>query len=408
MTPPVRSEAAISQLVNAPKPGIKLSLEHLHAFFAALGNPHVGLPPTIHVAGTNGKGSTIAFLRAIYEAAGLRVHTYTSPHLVSFHERICLAGTPIDDAMLLALIARVQSVMATHPVTFFEATTAVAFLAFQQVKADVLLLEVGMGGRLDTTNIIPEKIASLITPIAMDHAEFIGDTISKIAAEKAGIMAANTPVFSAHQHPDAAQILQQRAQQLGALWQGQVRAPYRGKLGLAGAHQQYNAALAAWVARSLREQLPISENAIERGLAQARWPARAQRLIRGPLVALWGNKGEVILDGAHNEAAAQALAAHIAAPATLICGVMRRKDVDAYLRAIKPIAAYFIAVPIPGMESECMPASALAARAKSLGISNVLEGTLTQLSDLLPKCATQRLVVCGSLYLAGEILKNHG
>ena len=404
-----RSEAAIAELVNAPRPGIKLSLAHLEPFFEAIGNPHHSLPPTVHVAGTNGKGSTIAYLRAIYETQGLRVHSYTSPHLITFHERINLAGTNISDEHLLRLIDTIKPAQALHPVTFFEATTAIAFMAFHDVPADVLLLEVGLGGRLDTTNIIPQKHASVITPIGMDHTEFLGDSLEKIAIEKARIMQKNVPVLSAQQAPEAEDALRAHAQKVGALWHDWTADKVVAtQAALMGGHQQQNAALAAAVATALSAAIPVSGHSIKKGVANAHWPARMQQLKNGPLVDAWGARGSVVLDGAHNAAAAERLAQHIQKPATIICGIMNRKDVVAYLQPLKSVAAAFIAIDIPGMENDCMPAEALAEHARTIGIEVVRTSTLEGAAEQLDDCATDTLIICGSLYLAGEVLKNHG
>lgn len=395
----------LAQLNHPSLPGIELSLGRMQALMAALGNPQLRLPATVHVAGTNGKGSTIAFLRAMLEASGRRVHVYSSPHLVRFNERIRLAGEEITDEALLPYLQRVADAARTHPVTFFEATTAAAFLAFAEHTADVLLLEVGMGGRLDATNLVPNPVACAITPIGMDHQEFLGDRLAAIAAEKAGIIKPRVPVFSAMQSPEAAEVIAQVAQAQAAPLQ--VVAPEAAlPLGLAGAHQQQNAALAVAVAQAC---FVLSDAAITRGLAEVKWPARLQKLAHGPLVDAWGSRGAVWLDGGHNVHAAHAIASWARtqpAPVLLVLGLMARKDAAAFLAPLQGAVAEIYCIPIPGDEV-CHSPQYLRACATSLGFmaheAASAEAALVQAERY--KAAT--VLVAGSLYLAGEILKTH-
>ena len=416
--------ALLAGLNNPSLPGIDLSLERMVQLLAALGNPQEKLPPVIHFAGTNGKGSTLAFLRAIYTATGARVHAYTSPHLVRFNERITLAGHEISDDALLALLPRIARVAQSIPVTFFEATTAAAFLSFAETPADMLLLETGLGGRLDATNVVAHPALTIITPINYDHTEFLGDSLTAIAREKAGILKPGVPCITGAQPAEALDVLRTIAAQIGAPlmvhgedWHFEkttetlhlTTAEETWEIPLPpllGPHQYHNAALAAAAARTLGIALP----AIARGIAAAHWPARLQPLSHGPLVDAWGNRGRVILDGAHNASAASAVADWIATtgtPVTLICGMMRRKDASAFFA---PLAAHIrraITVPIPG--EDCYAPAVLAEHARASGIANVTAcDRLADTSAHLATDAPGTLLIAGSLFLAGELLKNHG
>lgn len=378
-------------------PGLKQiepGLERMEKFLGALGNPHLSLPRVVHIAGTNGKGSTLAFLRAMAEAAGLRVHVYTSPHLVRFHERIVLAGREIDDALLTEYLLRVQALAKSIPVTFFEATTAAAFLAFAEHPADVVLLETGMGGRLDATNVVPTPVATLITPIGYDHMEYLGSTLKEIAFEKAGIMKPGVPCFAASQEVEAADVLRARAEEVGCglYWPGAVEVP----VALAGEHQRFNAGLASACAA---HALNLPRDCIEEGLLKAAWPGRLQKLQDMP--ELW-------LDGAHNVHGAQALAEWLASfkgdkPLHLICGMMARKDAEAFLAPLAPYITHLTAVPIPG-EEEAMPPQHLCQVAEKYNIPSAVAPSFDAAVHTLPP--QTRGVICGSLYLAGHVLSS--
>ena len=346
-------EDALQKLEHLHPKKIDLGLARIKRVLKKLGHPERSLPPTIHVAGTNGKGSTIAFLRAMAEAQGLRVSVYTSPHLVNFCERIVLAGTPIDEPYLLDILARVRTANDGQPLSFFEATTAAAFLAFSETRADILILEVGLGGRYDATNVIDRPAAVAITPIDYDHAEFLGRDLAKIAREKAGIFKAFTPAFSAPQSKIVSAILEQEAGKTRADLKisGQHFSAYRqhGRLNfeesntvldlpepnLRGAHQITNAGLAIALARSLR----IDDKSIAKGILSATWPARLQPLIQGKLAVLAKkHAAQLWLDGAHNPHAARALAAAMAEldarsprPLVLIMGMLANKDAPGFL-----------------------------------------------------------------------------
>ncbi len=391
------------------------------------------MPPVIHVAGTNGKGSTVAFMRAILEAAGKRVHVYTSPHLVRFNERIRLAGDLVDDARLEAALDHAERVNAGQSISVFEITTAAAFLLFSQTPADYLLLEVGLGGRFDATNVIDRPAASVITPVSMDHPEFLGATVDKIAYEKAGILKAGAPVVIAAQTDEALRVIEREAVRLRIARHLEGRDYFvRGENGrlvfederglldlpkprLPGRHQFGNAAAAIAALRAVDADIPHA--AFERGLAQTQWPARLQRLKAGPLVARAPVGAEVWLDGAHNEAGGRVLAEAMAdfedaspRPLVLICGTMSAKDTGAFLAHFKGLAREVFAVPIPG-EHAARPAEDVAAFAAREGLkTRVATSVGAALDALTAETSPQppRILIAGSLYLAGPVLQENG
>ena len=433
-------DALLQTMNHASLPGVDLSLTRMVALLEALGNPQHRLPPVIHLAGTNGKGSTQAFLRAMAEAAGYRVHAYTSPHLVRFNERILLSGEEISDEALLPLLRRVRQVSASIPVTFFEATTAAAFLAFAEQQADLLLLETGLGGRLDATNMVAAPIATVITPVDIDHMEFLGDSIASIAGEKAGIIKRGAPCILGVQTPEAAAVIARVAAEKnapitahGAQWD-YVSAPSSIRVtcenqswtlplpALAGDHQHHNAALASVVMHQCRNHLPVSNDAMAQAVVNVRWPGRLQRLSRGPLVKAWGGGGTVYVDGGHNVNAAHALAAwlrHQPQPVTLLWGMMQRKDAAAFLAPLAPFLQRVIAVRVVG-EGESHAPQTLVAVARAAGIAHVQacetiadaarDVAAAPVASTAPHPASEAkgtLLIAGSLFLAGEILKNH-
>jgi dihydrofolate synthase / folylpolyglutamate synthase len=419
--------ALLNGLNNPSLPSIDLSLARMQQLLAALGHPEQKLPPVIHLAGTNGKGSTLAFLKSIYEATGYRVHAYTSPHLVRFNERIVIAGQEVSDDYLLQLLEQVSTAAQTIPVTFFEATTAAAFLAFAEHLADVVLLETGLGGRLDATNVVPKPIATIITPIDYDHMEFLGNSLSEIAGEKAGIMKAGAPCFVGAQKPEAREVLKRAARKAECElhlhdfdWNFDTTSNgLRVKSGadmwdmplpsLAGTHQLHNAALASVVAMNL-PQLPISIEALRKGVSTAIWPARLQKLVHGPLVDAWGKRGDVYLDGGHNIHAAETLQQWMkqrGTPITLILGMMKRKDARGFLQPLAPHLARVITVPIEG--NECYSPTDLAEVARGCGVANVTAAnSLMDAAQHGAPAANATLLITGSLFLAGEVLKKHG
>jgi dihydrofolate synthase/folylpolyglutamate synthase len=414
---------------------IDLSLGRIERLLAKLGNPHEKLPPVVHIAGTNGKGSTTAFLKAMLSAAGLRVHVYTSPHLVRFHERIELAGPdgvsqPIGEDQLVDVLTRTQAVNDGDDITQFEITTAAAFLAFAETPADVILLEVGLGGRLDATNVIKRPALTIITPVSMDHAEKLGHTIGLIAAEKAGILKRGVPCIVAQQEDEALAVIVDTALRTGAkaiVWGQDFDAfEQNGRLvvqtetrvldlplpALVGRHQIVNAGTAVTAALQI-EALRQNEAAIERGLLTAKWPARMQRLDSGPLPDLLGRNSELWLDGGHNPSAGIALAQTLAdleerapKPLYLICGMMGLKDATGFLSPFRGLVRHIVTVPIPGAHEAPFTPEALAEVANQSDLSadsaNDVESALKRI-ELLDQ-APKRVLICGSLYLAGHVL----
>jgi dihydrofolate synthase/folylpolyglutamate synthase len=376
-----------------------LGLERITELLGHLGNPHGHLPPVFHVAGTNGKGSTCAFLRAGIEAAGLITHVYTSPHLVRFNERIRVAGTLIEDADLAPLLSEVLDVAEAHGIgpSFFEATTAAAFLAFSRTPADACIIEVGLGGRLDATNIIARPVVCGIAQLGVDHQAFLGETLENMATEKAGIAKRGVPLVVLNQHPEALARIAETAEKAGAPlhiegrdWQIDTSL----KPNLPGAHQLRNASLAA---EMLRVAGFVSDQAIHLGVAQTRWPARLQKLVSGPLTALLPSGSTVTVDGAHNPAAAEALAVELQAnPRHLIIGILANKDAENILAPLAAHASSLTFLRVPNHPSA--DPHALAENWHGV-TTDSLESALSQFtirSDIL---------IIGSLYLAGEALR---
>jgi len=428
----VSSEQLLERLLGLHPRVIDLSLERLQRLLADLGHPERSLPPVIHVAGTNGKGSLIAYLRAMLEAAGHSCHVYISPHLVRFHERIRLAGSLISEEELVATLEECERVNAGRAITYFEITTAAAFLAFSRRKADVLLLEVGLGGIYDATNVVDDPAAVAITPIGIDHTQFLGDTLAQIAANKAGIVKPGAPVVVGRQRPEAAAVIAAEAERrsaplfrMGVEWQvspqadGFVFARDGRQLtlplpALAGAHQIDNAATAVAVLDRL-PQFAVPDAAIARGLGTVDWPARLQRLERGPLVDLLRPGDELWLDGGHNEDCGIALAGMARRWATqdgrplhLIFGMLTTKDAQGFLRPLSGLAQGAHALTIEGHLA--YSAEEAAERACSVGIpcqpAPSLEAALA--AAIAAADGQLRVLICGSLYLAGTVLARNG
>lgn len=396
---------------------IDLSLDRLERLLKALGNPERRLPPTIHVAGTNGKGSTCAFLRGIAEAAGLRAHVYTSPHLVRFNERIRLAGRIAEDDALDAALDEIERVNDAAPITVFEAITAAAFLMFAETPADIAIVEVGLGGTYDATNVIPPPRAAAITAISLDHREFLGDTETVIAAEKSGIVKPGTPAVTGLQIPEVLSVIDGTARAKrtslaarGREWRimpaatGCVYEDESGRLalptpGLPGPHQLDNAGIAVAALRA--GGFALTESAYAAGIAGARWPARLQRL-GPPLAGLLPGGSELWLDGAHNPGGAQALAEVLAGwegPTHLVVGMKQAKDVAEFLRILIPHAASIQAVAEPGQHL-ALPVEAIIEASGGIATPGPdVASALRRLGD-----APKRVLICGSLYLAGVIL----
>ena len=428
-----KADAILARLLDLHPKKIDLSLGRTQAMLAALGNPEQRLAPVIHVAGTNGKGSTIAFMRAILEASGARVHVYTSPHLVRFNERIRLAGRLVSDEALADALARCEAANGGTPITYFEITTAAAFLLFSEMPADFLLLEVGLGGRFDSTNVIARPALTIVTPVSMDHPEFLGSTVDKIAFEKAGILKAGVPAVLAAQSEVALAVLEREAARLRApvLLENQdfsVREEH-GRLifedghglldlplpRLSGRHQHHNAACAIAALRHLNPDLPAA--AIERGLAEAQWPARLQRLGKGRLAQIAPYGAELWLDGGHNVDGGRVLGEAMAdfedrltRPLIVICGTLSSKDTAGFLRHFKGLAQEVIAVPIAG-EHAARSAREVAGAAAEAGLhACACEGVEEALGYLSARQwpVPPRILIAGSLYLAGDVLRRDG
>ncbi|WRH62659.1 MAG: folylpolyglutamate synthase/dihydrofolate synthase family protein [Fuscovulum sp.] len=418
------SDALLDRMMTLHPKVIDLTLDRVHRLLGLLGNPERAIPPAIHIAGTNGKGSTQAMIRAGLEQAGQRVHAYTSPHLARFHERIRLAGQLISEPALTALLDECVAKNGPDEITFFEITTCAAFAAFARTPADWTLLEVGLGGRLDATNVITPRL-SIITPVSMDHESFLGDTIAKIAAEKAGIIKRGIPVIVGPQHPDGLEVIESTAARLGApilafgqhwhVWEERGRLIYQDETGLLdlplpnlpGPHQIQNAGAAITALRHLGYDAAACEAAVTR----AEWPARMQRLRHGPLIDL-APQVELWLDGGHNPAGGEAIAATLARmparPTHLICGMLNTKDVTGYMRPLAPQVTRLHAVSIPG-EKNTLPAEATRDAALTAGIDATTAPSVAEALTTITATAPQaRVLICGSLYLAGHILRENG
>lgn len=431
------TDAILARLLTLHPKEIDLSLDRLNDLLTDLGHPERDLPPVIHVAGTNGKGSTLTFMRYMLEAAGKRVHTYTSPHLVRFNERIRLGGedggTFVTPEALNAALAQCEKVNAGRPITFFEITTAAAFLLFSTHEADILLLEVGLGGRLDATNVILPPKASVITPVSLDHGKFLGEDVAVIAGEKAGIIKQQVPVVVSRQLFDAAEqrilakaeTMQAPLHLSGQEWMAfeqHGRFVYQDEQGLmdlplprlVGRHQLENAGAAITALRAAG--FDLGEEAFAAGITAARWPARMQRLTEGRLVARIPNAAEVWLDGGHNPDGGRAVAAAIAEledttsrPLVMIVGMLSVKDPLGYFEHFRDLAAEIIAIPIEeqamGLDPELLAASAREAGLPAKAMASVREALDYVAGEAYE--AAPRVLLCGSLYLAGEILRDN-
>lgn len=424
-------DATLERLKGLHPKVIDLALDRILVLLGALGHPERQLPPVVHVAGTNGKGSTLAYLRSIAEAAGLDVHVYTSPHLVRFAERIRVAGRIIDDTALDGILAFCEKKNAGRPITFFEITTAAAFLAFARRPAGLCLLETGLGGRYDATNVLDRPALTVLTPISLDHQAFLGDTLAAIAGEKAGIMKPGVPCLSARQEPDALAVIAAQAEALGVPllvedrdWRVEPTAGgFRFIMGdevlslpapsLPGAHQIHNAGLAVAATRLLASLFVPPAATVAAGLRQAEWPARLQRLRRGPLPARLSAGAELWLDGGHNPSAGQALARFVGEnwtdrPLDLIAGMLDTKDSRGFFAPLAPLVRRMKGVSIPG-EEHSRSAEQVCAAARDEGLSAEPAADVpAALADLAGGPDVGRILICGSLYLAGTVLAENG
>lgn len=385
-----------------------------------LGNPHLKLPPTIHIAGTNGKGSTQAFLKSILHAHGKRVHAYTSPHLVKFNERIELCGQAISDDDLSALIIEVQRVNEGEAITFFEVTTAIAFLAFSRIPADYLLLEVGLGGRFDATNVIEQSVATAITPIDVDHQEFLGSDIGKIAAEKAGILRKNTPSYWAKQQKIVTDVLVRQAKSIGCsykqegtdwlvtpqAWQMGENSLPLDDLGLKGAHQKQNSALALSLLKDILGDEFDDKKALL-GLKNVSWPARLQQVPIDKFMDISFHH-ELWLDGAHNPHGAKALAAHIKEqwgnqPTYLIMGMLNNRNADEWLESFDGLITEAVTIPLTSTPNGHNPQD-LQYALKKRNIKATAFMDMPMAFEYLSHLPKGRILMAGSLYMIGEFL----
>jgi len=431
-------DSIVARLTALHPKRIDLSLDRLQRLLAALDHPEKKLPPVIHVAGTNGKGSTVAFLRAILEAAGQRVHAYTSPHLVRFNERFRIGGPGgsklVSDEELVATMEECERANAGGRITVFEITTAAGLMLFARHPADVLLLEVGLGGRLDATNVIDNPVATIITRISIDHTDFLGDSLDKIAAEKAGILKRGVPAIIASQPRDALAVIERQAARLGVplkvageSWtatEERGRLVYQDETGLLdlpppklyGRHQFENAGLAIAALRAIKKFV-VPPAAYDAGMVKAEWPARLHRLGQGRLVDLAPAGSELWLDGGHNPDGGRAIAAALAdleervsRPLVLIVGMLASKDCEGFLSNFAGLARRMIAVPVPGVETG-LSATTVADTARAIGLSATTRESLTEALVAARKLDLDpppRILITGSLYLAGEVLRENG
>ena len=419
------SDAVLDRMMTLHPKVIDLVMDRVERLLAILGHPERDLPPVIHIAGTNGKGSTQAMIRAGLEAGGSLVHAYTSPHLARFHERIRLAGELISEEALTALLD--ECVVANGPdeITFFEITTCAAFLAFARVKADYTLLEVGLGGRLDATNVVEKPVLTVITPVSIDHQQYLGETLAEIAGEKAGILKRGVPCVIGPQEADGMAVIEAKAARLGCpvLAYGQQWSVFeeRGRLiyqdenglldlplpNLPGPFQIQNAGAAIAALRALGKDHAACEAAV----TNAYWPARMQRLRMGPLVESAPGV-ELWLDGGHNPAGGAAVAATLARmpkrETHLICGMLNTKDVRGYMEPLAGCVTQLHAVSIPG-EKNTLPAEVTRDAAVSVGMDAVVADSVAQaLATIAAQSPAARVLICGSLYLAGGVLRENG
>ena len=424
------SDAILDRLLRLHPKIIDLSLDRMHRILVALGHPERALPPVIHIAGTNGKGSVAAMLRAGLEAAGERVHVYTSPHLARFHERIRLAGALIEEEALSALLEECEDANGAAPITYFEITTAAALLAFARTPADYLILETGLGGRLDATNVVDTPALTVITTISLDHQHYLGDTLAKIAGEKAGILKPGAPCIVGPQTDEAMDVIDDRADALGVelitygrdwqSWEEHGRLIFQNEGGLmdlgppalAGRHQYLNAG----VAIAALKRLGMDEEACAAGPALADWPGRLQRLKGGSLPDSAPEGADIILDGGHNEAAGKALADYLVAatetsehPVYLVCGMLKTKSAADYLAPFDGVARKVYTVPVPEAEAS-FEAEELANVARSAGLyAEACDDVASAIYAIGASAeAGARIVICGSLYLVGAVLREHG
>lgn len=419
------SDLILERMMTLHPKVIDLTMDRVHRLLEKLGHPERSLPPVIHIAGTNGKGSTQAMIRAGLEAGGAKVHAYTSPHLARFHERIRLASELISEPALTALLDECVAANGPDEITFFEITTCAAFLAFARTPADFTLLEVGLGGRLDATNVVDRPALTIITPVSLDHQQYLGETLPEIAGEKAGIIKRGVPVIVGPQDPAGLEVIEAKAARLGApvlafgqhwnVWEERGRLVFQDENGildlplpnLPGPFQVQNAGAAIAALRALGRD----EAACEAAVTKAYWPARMQRLRHGPLIDA-APQAELWLDGGHNPAGGQAVAATLARmprrPTHLIVGMLNTKDIAGYMRPLAAEATTLTAVSIPG-EANTLSAAETQAAARAAGIAaRTATSVLAAVQAIAAAEPRPRILICGSLYLAGGVLRENG
>jgi dihydrofolate synthase/folylpolyglutamate synthase len=419
------SDLILQRMMSLHPKIIDLTLDRVDRLLARMGHPERSLPPVVHIAGTNGKGSTTAMLRAGIEAAGQTAHVYTSPHLARFHERIRLAGTLISEPELTAYLDECLAANGAEPITFFEITTVAALVAFARVPADWVLLEVGLGGRLDATNVVRQPALTVITPVSYDHQQYLGESLAEIAAEKAGIIKRGVPCVVGPQEPEAMAVIEARAERLGApllayrqhwqVWEERGRMVFQDESGLLdlpipvliGGHQIHNAGAALAGLRALG----FGPEECEAAVTRAVWPARMQRLAAGPLVEAAGT-AELWLDGGHNPAAGEAVAEALTRlpgrRTHLIVGMLNTKDVRGFLRPLKPIAESLHAVTIPGEKNTLTAEETLKAALDTGHRAVAAESVIASVREIASEDPAARILICGSLYLAGQVLRENG
>ena len=418
------SDIILERMMSLHPKIMDLTLDRVWSLLAALGHPEKRLPPVIHIAGTNGKGSTLAMIRAGLEGAGKSVHAYTSPHLARFHERIYLAGEYITEPALTELLDHCYTVNNGATITYFEITTIAGIQAFTQTPADYTLLEVGLGGLLDATNVVDKPALTVITPVSIDHTQYLGETLTEIATEKAGIIKRGVPCIVGPQPDEALVVIEASANRLGApllvygqhwhVYEERDRLIYQDEAGLLdlplpvliGAHQIQNAGIAIAALR----QLGYGETACEAAVTNAKWPARLQRLKRGPLVDA-ADTAELWLDGGHNPAAGHALSEALTRlpnrPLHLICGMLNTKDISGYLRPLAQNAKSLFAVSIPN-EVNTLPAAETAKAATDVGMTaQEADSAMAAINTIIQTDPNARILICGSLYLAGNVLQEN-
>ncbi|TYB81991.1 bifunctional folylpolyglutamate synthase/dihydrofolate synthase [Maritimibacter fusiformis] len=418
------SDIILERMMSLHPKIIDLTLDRVWRLLAALDHPERRLPPVIHIAGTNGKGSTLAMIRAGLVGAGRTAHAYTSPHLARFHERIRLAGALISEEALTEALDRCEAANGGESITYFEITTVAALLAFAEKPADFTLLEVGLGGRLDATNVV-DPVLTVITPVSIDHTQYLGTTLAEIAGEKAGILKRGVPCIVGPQPDEALEVIEAKAARLGApllvhgqhwhVWEERGRLVFQDETGLLdlplpaliGPHQIQNAGAALAALRALG----FDEAACEAAMTDVTWPARMQRLRHGPLVDL-AEGAELWLDGGHNPAAGTMLAQVLGdlppRPTHLVCGMLNTKDVAGFMRPLAGLADSLTAVPIPG-EPNTLPAEATADAARAAGlVADTAPDVASAIHAITRATPAARILICGSLYLAGRVLRDNG